>query len=385
MAALAEPRVPYPVWERVRAPFAAFGEASDGRWVEPPLLQPLSRLLDFAGEQLRSRLFVVQGNGPEELCLRPDFTLPVALTHIESGAAEGRYLYEGLAFRAAPPGSARASEFRQIGAELFGATTPVPEQDAELIALAWKAAAAGGRGDLGLMLGDAGLFASFVQALGFPRGAAARLSRALANPHGLAAELGRARAGAPEPGADGGRLSAILAALPEAEGAQVLEEIWRLADVRPVGGRSAADIVHRLAERAAGDRGDQLTVEHTALIERFLQVSAPPWEALDLVADLSREAGVDLEAALQAWGERLDALADAGAPVEQATLATGFIRPFAYYDGVLFEVRSPALGPDQPVAAGGRYDGLLARLGAEPGTAIGCVVRPGRAWTGEAA
>jgi ATP phosphoribosyltransferase regulatory subunit len=73
-------------------------------------------------------------------------------------------------------------------------------------------------------------------------------------------------------------------------------------------------------------------------------------------------------------------------------LATGFGRAFGYYDGFLFEVRSAALGPDQPVAAGGRYDSLLTRLAAQSGGlraakaglggAVGCMVRPWRAWAG---
>ena len=45
---------------------------------------------------------------------------------------------------------------------------------------------------------------------------------------------------------------------------------------------------------------------------------------------------------------------------------------------MLFEVASAALEPDQPVAGGGRYDGLPERLGGKAG-AVGCMVRPGRA------
>jgi ATP phosphoribosyltransferase regulatory subunit len=64
-------------------------------------------------------------------------------------------------------------------------------------------------------------------------------------------------------------------------------------------------------------------------------------------------------------------------------LAASFGRAFGYYDGMLFEVRSDALGDERPVAAGGRYDGLPARLGAETKTgAVGCMVRPARAYAG---
>jgi ATP phosphoribosyltransferase regulatory subunit len=68
-------------------------------------------------------------------------------------------------------------------------------------------------------------------------------------------------------------------------------------------------------------------------------------------------------------------------------LAAAFGRAFGYYDGFLFEVRSAALDEERPVAAGGRYDGLPARLGSETqntiGTgAVGCMVRPARAYAG---
>ena len=64
-------------------------------------------------------------------------------------------------------------------------------------------------------------------------------------------------------------------------------------------------------------------------------------------------------------------------------LSPAFGRSFGYYDGFLFEVRSAALDAERPLAAGGRYDGLLARLGARRATpAVGCMVRPWRAFAG---
>ena len=69
--------------------------------------------------------------------------------------------------------------------------------------------------------------------------------------------------------------------------------------------------------------------------------------------------------------------------MKRLTLAAAFGRAFGYYDGALFEVRSAALGDERPVAAGGRYDGLPARLGAATKLgAVGCMVRPARAFAG---
>jgi ATP phosphoribosyltransferase regulatory subunit len=82
--------------------------AAGAQTIDAPILQPLNLLLDLAGEAMRARLFVVQAEGEAEACLRPDFTAAVVRQHVESGAAVGRYVYEGPAFRSEPEGERRA-------------------------------------------------------------------------------------------------------------------------------------------------------------------------------------------------------------------------------------------------------------------------------------
>jgi ATP phosphoribosyltransferase regulatory subunit len=388
MAFLAESLPPPAVLAAIRAPFEAFG--STAAWVDAPVLQPLNLLLDLAGEAMRARLFVVQGEGAAEACLRPDFTIPLAHAHLLGGSEAGRYLYQGKAFRTAPLGAARPSEFWQIGAEVYGAADDPAVQDAEIAALAWAGAAAGGRTDLTLTLGDVGLFAAFLVALDLPSPVQARLVRTYASGRGLRAELARTQVGRADP--RGGRLAELLSDLPESEAAGVLEELWRLAGIQPVGGRAPAEIVHRLSQRAEVMRNAKLSPAESDLIARYLEISGDIRSALDRIERLAYSAKIDFEPQLAPWIRRLTALAASGVPEAAMTLSAGFTRPFGYYDGVLFEITCPALGPDQPVAAGGRYDGLPARLGASlhhPYTAqagaVGCMVRPARAWAGEAA
>lgn len=363
----------------VRAPFEAFG----GQWIDAPVLQPLGLLLDLAGEAMRARLVIVQSEGGEPAVLRPDFTIPVVRAHIDGGATGGRYLYQGKVFRAVQGGAGAPEELLQIGAEVFGPADDRPAEDASVAALAWAAASAGGRDDLSLLLGDVGLFSAFLTAIGLPETVVARLARAFASGRSVAAELSRAQKGGGSTPAGAGRLAALLSGLPEAEAGAVLEELWRLAGIQPVGGRSAAEIVHRLIERSEGDRGPRVSLAEADLILRYLQISGSPRAALEAVETLAYTAKVEFDVQLELWVRRLKALAAAGAPEDRLTLSTGFARPFGYYDGVLFEVRSAGLGPDRPVAAGGRYDGLPARLGAQgAGGAIGCIVRPARAIAG---
>jgi ATP phosphoribosyltransferase regulatory subunit len=370
-----EPAAPPEVLAAIRAPFLDQGATA----IDTPVLQPLNLLLDLSGEAMRPRLFVVQADGIDEACLRPDFTIPVASAHIASGARQGRYLYEGKAFRVAPAGSDRAEEFLQIGLESYGDPQAV-RADGEAGGLAWRAAAAGGRGDLVMETGDVGLFSAFLKALELPRTLTQRLERAFRRPRALRGELERAQAGAP-PRQGAGRLAGMIADLPEAEAAEALQELWALAGVQPVGGRSPAEIAHRLAERAEAERAPALTPQAAAKIADFLAIADRADAALKAIAGLAR--GAALEQALQDWSARLKALEDHGAPRAMVRLSPAFGRSFGYYDGFLFEVRSAALDAERPLAAGGRYDGLLTRLGAKRATpAVGCMVRPWRAFAG---
>ncbi len=373
-----EAAIPAEAFAAIREPIRAIAAYP----LDPPVIQPLGLLLDLAGEELRERLFIVQGGGGPESCLRTDFTLAALQAHLDSGRLSGRYYYRGHAFRVAPPGTDRSEEFPQIGLEVFEAGDPAA-LDAEMAALAWRSATAGGRDDLTLMIGDVGLFAAFVDALDLAPPLATRLKRAFSSPRRLRAELAAGETPADPRPRGGERLAGLLSGLSESAATEVLEDIWSLAGIEPVGGRGPAEIVHRLAERAALAASPRLSADRADLIERFLAIADTPDRALAAAEALVGPGHSALSSAREAWGRRMALLVDGGVPPERVRFSAAFGRAFGYYDGVLFEVRSAALGDEQPVAAGGRYDGLAAKLGESLITgAVGCMVRPGRAWAG---
>ena len=65
------------------------------------------------------------------------------------------------------------------------------------------------------------------------------------------------------------------------------------------------------------------------------------------------------------WSARLDAL---GVPYE---VNPRLVRGLDYYSRTVFEWVTDALGAQDAVCSGGRYDGLIAQLGGEPTPAIG--------------
>jgi len=92
--------------------------------IEPGQLLDAENLLDLYGEDVRARTFVFPG-ADRELCLRPDLTLPICRHHL-TGAAQGqaRYAAAGSVFRKPNSATGRAAEFRQVGAEWYGAHDP---------------------------------------------------------------------------------------------------------------------------------------------------------------------------------------------------------------------------------------------------------------------
>src|SRR5215470_9064826 len=78
--------------------------------VAPSIIQPADIFLDQVGEALRSRTYVFSDLAGEELCLRPDLTVPVSRLYLErhpKANTKARYCYNGPAFRFQPSGGPR--------------------------------------------------------------------------------------------------------------------------------------------------------------------------------------------------------------------------------------------------------------------------------------
>src|SRR5262245_10397972 len=76
-------------------------ERSGYERAHPAILQPAEPFLDLSGEDIRGRMFLTAGQSGEELCLRPDFTIPVSRDYLSSataGRAQG-FCYLGPVFR----------------------------------------------------------------------------------------------------------------------------------------------------------------------------------------------------------------------------------------------------------------------------------------------
>jgi ATP phosphoribosyltransferase regulatory subunit len=170
----------------------------------------------------------------------------------------------------------------------------------------------------------------------------------------------------------------VLAALAgsDPKGAHALvTDLLSIAGITTVGGRTVDEIADRFLEQSALGTGAGLPQEHRSIIERFLAIAGDPDEAAAELRALAADARIALDAALDLFESRTGFLAARGVDVAAIRFATAFGRGFDYYTGVVFELHDPQAHDAGPLAAGGRYDGLLTRLGAaQPIPAVGFAV-----------
>jgi ATP phosphoribosyltransferase regulatory subunit len=325
--------------------------------IEPAILQPAAIFLDMSGEDIRGRLYLTSDTDGAELCLRPDYTIPVCLSYLASGHAgrEAQYSYLGPVFRARP---GQIGQFTQSGLESYG-RGDADAADAEIFAMAMEAAQAAGAGTLRVKLGDAHLFDQVLHALDLPDAWLRRIRRGLARGRSLDAIL-------EEPDNGTGSQSGVLAALERADhaGARALvQDLLSIAGIASVGGRTTGEIADRFLDQAALRAGGGAPQEKRAVLQRFLDISAHPDAALVLLRQLAADAGLDIGAALDSLDQRIGFLAARGMPVEDFTFSAAFVRDLDYYTGFVFEAVDPAQADGRPAIGGGRYDGLARRLG----------------------
>ncbi|MEO1200096.1 MAG: ATP phosphoribosyltransferase regulatory subunit [Pseudomonadota bacterium] len=332
--------------------------------LDPAILQPAEIFLDLSGEDIRRRLLVAQDPEGNELCLRPDFTIPVACHHIEAGreATLARYCYAGPVFRFRPNGA--ASEFLQTGVELFGGDDR-PAQDADIVALAAQELAREGVDAPFVRLGDKSVLSAFADALDLSPRWKRRLLLAFGDPGGPAGVLSGTGALA---GTGAQRRAALLSGLAGADltsARAMVEEMVAIAGIAPVGGRTPDEIAERLLEQAALTATDRLDDDKRTLLARVLSVSAPPEPARDELARIASGAGLDVAELLDTLTRRAEAIARLGVAAGAVTFEADFARRLDYYTGFVFEFYATGDAGEAPVVGGGRYDALLALLGAQ--------------------
>jgi ATP phosphoribosyltransferase regulatory subunit len=349
---------------RAQALVASYARAGYTQ-TEPPVLQPAEPFLDLSGEDIRRRMFLTADPDGRELCLRPDLTIPVSRDYLASPQAgkPAGFCYLGAVFRHREGAPA---EFLQAGIESFGRADKAAA-DAEMLALGLEATSQYGVGAPEIRIGDVGLFAAFIAALDLAPAWKRRLIKDFNRKTSLKHDLDQLTLAAANGSKEYQGVLAALAGSDRNAAHHLVTDLLSIAGIAAVGGRSVAEIADRFLEQSALNAPTRLPRETRALIERFLSVEGDPDEAAGELHALSADAEISLSPALDLFETRTGFLAARGVDVRAIKFATAFGRGFDYYTGFVFELQQGTENSARiksPLVAGGRYDGLLTRLGA---------------------
>lgn len=340
---------------RLRAAF----EDAGAQPIEAAILQPAEVLLDLYGEDIRGRAYVTSDMLRGEQMLRPDFTVPVVQMHMDHGAEPARYTYAGEVFRRQEDDPDRASEYLQVGYEIFERERPAAS-DAEVFALFARLLAPLG---LRAATGDIGILMAAVDGLNTTERRKRALRRHIWRPRRFRALMDRFS----------GRLP-----VPESRAA-LLADADPLGALPPVIGlRSRAEIGARIEALREDAETPPISEGEVALIEAILGVRETSNYALERLRDIA----VDMPAitdAVDRLAARMAELSARGVDVDALDFEASYGRTqMEYYDGFVFGFYAPQRPDLPPVATGGRYDALTRHLGrGREIPAVGGVIRPG--------
>lgn len=327
---------------------------------EPPILQPAEPFLDLSGEGIRRSLYLTSDPGGEELCLRPDLTIPVARDYLAS-ARRGQpagFCYLGPVFRYR---GGKPSEFLQAGVESFGRLDRAAA-DAEMLALGLEATAAFGVTDVDIKTGDVALFIALIDALKLYPVWRRRLIKDFNRKVSLAKDIEQLTLAASPTHNEYEGVLAALAGSDRKAALALVTDLMTIAGTTNVGGRTVAEIADRFLEQSTL-KGGALPRDALQTINRFLTITGTPDEALRQLRALKADARLDIDAAIDQFESRTQLMKARGIDLATVRFATAFGRGVDYYTGFEFELHRKG-NCDDPLVAGGRYDGLLTQLGA---------------------
>jgi ATP phosphoribosyltransferase regulatory subunit len=334
---------------------------------EPAILQPAEPFLDLSGEDIRKSLYLTTDASGEELCLRPDLTIPVARDYLASpraGQPVG-YCYLGTVFRYRGD---QPSEFLQAGIESFGRQDRAAA-DAEMLALALQATSAFGLTEVEIRTGDVALFIALIDALDLYPVWRRRLIKDFNRKISLEQDLERLTLATRSSRNEYEGVLAALAGSDRKAALALVTDLMSIAGTTNVGGRSVSEIADRFLEQSTL-KGGALPRDALDVIKRFLAIAGDPGDAVARLRALADDTGLNITAAIDQFESRVGFMAARGIETGMTRFSTSFGRGVDYYTGFEFELHAKGSGVE-PLVAGGRYDGLMTQLGA--GTPIPAV------------
>ena len=333
------------------------------QYVDLPLVYNSELFYETSGEDIRRRMFSFTNNSGDEMCLRPDLTIPTCKHFLENinKFENGQLCYSGPVFRSSLTSTEQSLELNQSGIEIiYKDSSKISnfEKEFQAINLAIETMNQIGINDFSIRISSISLFNLFINSLDLPQRWKQRLLRHFYRRDYFDKLLNRISDGV---GYDKERKSNIIRDV-FGDDKIVNEEIKDILlneDQLKTGSRTIDEIASRFNLKSESVVSSKQGKEIQKVINKFLSLNGPMQTIDDQMNKFTNDFDIQR---FDVGQEMINQLSSNLIKISAKPIYfdCDFGHSIEFYDGIIFEITND-LNSDVLIS-GGRYDKLLSAL-----------------------
>ena len=333
------------------------------KYVDLPLVYNSEVFYETSGEDMRRRMFSFTNNSGDEMCLRPDLTIPTCKHFLENinKFENGQLCYSGPVFRSSLTSADQSLELNQSGIEIIykdSLEISDYEKEFQAISLALETIDQIGIKDFSIRISSISLFNLFINSLDLPQRWKQRLLRHFYRRDYFDKLLNRISDGV---GYDKERKSNIIRDV-FGDDKIVNEEIKDILlneDQLKTGSRTIDEIASRFNLKSESVVSSKQGKEIQKVINKFLSLNGPIQKIDDQMNKFINDFDIQR---FDVGQEMINQLSSNLIKISAKPIYfdCDFGHSIEFYDGIIFEITND-LNSDVLIS-GGRYDKLLNAL-----------------------
>ena len=335
-------------------------EMSGYRQIHLSAFESTETFVEQKGENVRQKMFTLNGDAKTELCLRPELTVPACKFFLRSLAGKMDYCrmcYEGLVWRTDPNAPGFFGEFTQAGIELIGNHSEVGA-DAEVMALAIDTLQKCEIGITSVVVNDVRILKSVFEHLEIGKKLQSTIHQALIRRGNLDVLSGNHTSSDESNGIFDEMLGL---AGPEKLSEFVVEILASQGNSTGTSSRSSDEVAKRFIQKRTGGN-TSLTEKQLLILQELLGISGEVQEVTERLKVFVAKHGIQsIEEYIDSLSLKAKILSSSFPEVSSPQILwdLSFQRSFKFYSGMIFDINSRS----GAVCGGGRYDELFGQLG----------------------
>jgi ATP phosphoribosyltransferase regulatory subunit len=333
------------------------------QYVDLPLVYNSELFYETSGEDIRRRMFSFTNNSGDEMCLRPDLTIPTCKHFLENikKFENGQLCYSGPVFRSSLTSTEQSLELNQSGIEIIykdSSKISNYEKEFQAINLAIETINQIGINDFSIRISSISLFNLFINSLDLPQRWKQRLLRHFYRRDYFDKLLNRISDGV---GYDKERKSNIIRDVfgDDKIVNEEIKDILLSEDQLKTGSRTIDEIASRFNLKSESVVSSKQGKEIQKVINEFLSLNGPIQSIDDQMNKFINDFDIQR---FDVGQEMLNQLSSNLIKISAKPIYfdCDFGHSIEFYDGIIFEITND-LNSDVLIS-GGRYDKLLNAL-----------------------